>query len=76
MLNCDESRSLRGVDMLLTSNAGSGDVSLPAELRGGWEKKTQNGYYRGKTQRAIEYNALNVPKALEKNAHINSEILE
>lgn len=33
VLNCDESRSLRGVDMLLASNAGSGDVSLPAELR-------------------------------------------
>lgn len=33
VLNCDESRSLRGVDMLLASNAGSGDASLPAELR-------------------------------------------
>lgn len=74
MLNCDESRSLRGVDMLLTSNAGSGDVSLPVELRGEWGKKS--AYYRGTIQRAIEYNALNVPKALEKNAHINSEILE
>lgn len=42
----------------------------------GGKKKKRNGYYRGKIQRAIEYNALNVPKALEKNAHINSEILE
>lgn len=32
VLNCDESRSLRGVDMLLASNAGSGDVSFPVEL--------------------------------------------
>lgn len=37
VLNCDESRSLRGVDMLLASSAGSGDISLPAEL---WKKKT------------------------------------
>lgn len=44
VLNCDESRSLRGVDMLLVSNAGSGDISLPAELQGeqnGNERETQ-----------------------------------
>lgn len=33
MLNCDESKSLRGVDILLTSNTGIGDVSLAVELR-------------------------------------------
>lgn len=38
MLNCDESKSLRGVDMLLTSNTGIGDVSLAAELRRGKKK--------------------------------------
>lgn len=32
VLNCDESKSLRGVDRLLTSNTGIGDVSLVVEL--------------------------------------------
>lgn len=51
VLNCDESRSLRGVDMLLPSNTGSGDVSLPVELqadRRGREEGEQN--CRGETQ--------------------------
>lgn len=34
VLNCDESRILRGVDKLLTSNTGIGDVSLALELCG------------------------------------------
>lgn len=33
VLNCDESKSLRGVDMLLASKMGIGDVSLTAELQ-------------------------------------------
>lgn len=32
MLNCEESKSLRGVERLLTSNTGIGDVSLVMEL--------------------------------------------
>lgn len=49
VLNCDESRSLRGVDMLLPSNAGSGDVSLPVELQAGGGNRNKQ-YCRGETQ--------------------------
>lgn len=47
VLNWDESRSLRGVDRLLTSNAAFGDASLAAELR---REKTirASGDYRDK----------------------------
>lgn len=60
VLNCDVSRSLRGVDMLLESNAGSGDVSFPVELWwfGGGEGGRERGregdqnkrYWRAETQ--------------------------
>lgn len=49
MLNWDESKSLRGVDKLLTSNSGIGDVSLAEELhiegeREGKKKSSDSNY--------------------------------
>lgn len=71
VLNCDESRSLRGVDMLLLSNVGSGDVSLPVELQ-----EVGGGRRLGLHSHATECNPFNVPKALQKTARINPAIPE
>lgn len=57
MLNCDESKSLRGVDMLLTSNTGIGDVSLAVELRREEKTKSRDSNYRDKIHHVIEYYA-------------------
>lgn len=49
VLNCEESRGLRGVDRPLTSKTGIGDVSLVKDLRGNKKtnktKNTVNFYF-------------------------------
>lgn len=81
MLNCDESKSLRGVDILLTSNTGIGDVSLAVELR---REKRNSGTVIIEIKYtmllnimlSVSYKKNDIPTALEEQAQINSKILE
>lgn len=74
MLNWEESKSLRGVDMLLTSNPGIGDASLAEEL----QRENPATVIIDKIHHVIEHYAFDIPPpppARAERAQIDSGVI-